>query len=224
MAASLSLASLFRLPRKKAAASHGLPAIRWTGVRKTCITCGPPQRLRDRVGRRGWATMMTLGKNPTRGGKERILVVDDEQNARVALRTILAEEGYEVVEAADGEEALQLMPRLRPGGGAGRRADAAHGRHHAPEAGAGAGVRRGLRHDDRLRHRRGGGRGDAGRRRELPGQAARRERRAGGAREGAGEAAAAARHPEPARAGARALPLPQHRRRRAPSCRRSSTW
>ena len=29
----------------------------------------------------------------TRAGKERILVVDDEQNARVALRTILTEEG-----------------------------------------------------------------------------------------------------------------------------------
>src|SRR6266511_2843846 len=49
-----------------------------------------------------------------RAGKERILVVDDEQNARVALRTILTEEGYEIAEAADGEEALQLLPGFAP--------------------------------------------------------------------------------------------------------------
>ena len=50
----------------------------------------------------------------TRSGKERILVVDDEQNARVALRTILTEEGYEVAEAADGEEALTLLTGFAP--------------------------------------------------------------------------------------------------------------
>jgi two-component system NtrC family response regulator len=44
----------------------------------------------------------------------RILVVDDEQNARVALRTILSEEGFEVAEAADGEEALALLPEFDP--------------------------------------------------------------------------------------------------------------
>jgi CheY-like chemotaxis protein len=38
--------------------------------------------------------------------KQRILVVDDEANARAALRTILSEEGYEISEAADGEEGL----------------------------------------------------------------------------------------------------------------------
>ncbi|HTS82256.1 MAG TPA: response regulator, partial [Myxococcaceae bacterium] len=36
----------------------------------------------------------------------RILVVDDEPNARSALRTILTEEGYSVSEAGDGVEAL----------------------------------------------------------------------------------------------------------------------
>jgi two-component system NtrC family response regulator/two-component system response regulator HydG len=50
----------------------------------------------------------------TRATRERILVVDDEQNARVALRTMLAEEGYEVLEAADGEEALALLPGFGP--------------------------------------------------------------------------------------------------------------
>ena len=46
--------------------------------------------------------------------KERILVVDDEQNARGALRTILGEEGYEIREAQDGEEALALLAGFAP--------------------------------------------------------------------------------------------------------------
>jgi len=57
---------------------------------------------------------MTSSKNAARGGKERILVVDDEGNARQALRDILTEEGYELVEAADGEDALQLMQSFAP--------------------------------------------------------------------------------------------------------------
>jgi two-component system, NtrC family, response regulator len=44
----------------------------------------------------------------------RILVVDDEQNARDALRTILGEEGYEVAEAGDGTQALALLPSFAP--------------------------------------------------------------------------------------------------------------
>jgi two-component system, NtrC family, response regulator len=39
----------------------------------------------------------------------RILVVDDEPNARGALRTILTEEGYAVSEAGDGVEALEKL-------------------------------------------------------------------------------------------------------------------
>jgi len=46
--------------------------------------------------------------------KDRILVVDDEANARFALKTILVDEGYEVAEAADGEEALALLPGFAP--------------------------------------------------------------------------------------------------------------
>jgi len=42
-----------------------------------------------------------------------ILVVDDEQNQRAILAEVLREEGYVVVEAADGETALQ---RVRTGG------------------------------------------------------------------------------------------------------------
>jgi two-component system NtrC family response regulator/two-component system response regulator HydG len=47
-------------------------------------------------------------------GKERILIVDDEQNARAALRTLLAEEGYETAEAGDGEEALAMLSEISP--------------------------------------------------------------------------------------------------------------
>ncbi len=47
-------------------------------------------------------------------GKTRILVVDDEQNARSALKTLLAEEGFEVAEAGDGEQALALLPDFAP--------------------------------------------------------------------------------------------------------------
>jgi two-component system NtrC family response regulator/two-component system response regulator HydG len=45
---------------------------------------------------------------------ERLLVVDDEPNARTALRTILVEEGYEVAEAANGEEALSQLASFAP--------------------------------------------------------------------------------------------------------------
>jgi two-component system NtrC family response regulator len=44
----------------------------------------------------------------------RVLVVDDEQNAREALRTILTEEGFEVAEARDGEEGLQQLKEFNP--------------------------------------------------------------------------------------------------------------
>jgi UDP-3-O-acyl N-acetylglucosamine deacetylase len=50
------------------------------------------------------------------GMSETILVVDDEANIRHTLRGVLADEGYEVVEAQDGRRALELLqhglPRL----------------------------------------------------------------------------------------------------------------
>jgi DNA-binding NtrC family response regulator len=45
---------------------------------------------------------------------ERILIADDEQNARTALRSLLTDEGYEVAEAADGEEALAKLQSFAP--------------------------------------------------------------------------------------------------------------
>jgi DNA-binding NtrC family response regulator len=46
--------------------------------------------------------------------KGRVLVVDDEPNARSALVELLAEEGYEVESASDGKKALDLIPVFEP--------------------------------------------------------------------------------------------------------------
>ncbi len=43
-----------------------------------------------------------------------ILVVDDEQDVRTYLRTLLTKQGYEVVAAADGEEGLEVARARRP--------------------------------------------------------------------------------------------------------------
>ena len=46
--------------------------------------------------------------------KERILVVDDEPDIRDVLRLTLEAEGYEVHEAADGEEAVRMVRQVNP--------------------------------------------------------------------------------------------------------------
>lgn len=43
-----------------------------------------------------------------------VLVCDDEEPLRALVRASLAGEGYEVAEAADGDEALALARRRRP--------------------------------------------------------------------------------------------------------------
>ncbi|MCP3137710.1 sigma-54-dependent transcriptional regulator [Pyxidicoccus xibeiensis] len=45
---------------------------------------------------------------------QRILVVDDEDNARRAIATILTEEGYEVAEASNGSDALARLAEFSP--------------------------------------------------------------------------------------------------------------
>ena len=49
---------------------------------------------------------MDMAKNKR---KEKILVVDDEQNIRKSLKMILEYEGYSFLEAADAEEALEIV-------------------------------------------------------------------------------------------------------------------
>ncbi|MFZ0091665.1 MAG: response regulator transcription factor [Solirubrobacteraceae bacterium] len=49
-----------------------------------------------------------------RGGRERILVCDDEQQILRALRVILRDAGYEALPASTGEEALDVAAVQRP--------------------------------------------------------------------------------------------------------------
>jgi len=46
--------------------------------------------------------------------RRRILVVDDDPHSRKAVARLLAEEGYETTEAADGEEASGLLASWGP--------------------------------------------------------------------------------------------------------------
>jgi CheY-like chemotaxis protein len=46
--------------------------------------------------------------------RSRILVVDDEANARGALVELLCDAGYEVAVAASGDEALKLVDSFHP--------------------------------------------------------------------------------------------------------------
>jgi two-component system, response regulator, stage 0 sporulation protein F len=48
-------------------------------------------------------------RNSVEQGYKRILVVDDEENARVALSKILTHDGYEVSSAGNGVEALNFL-------------------------------------------------------------------------------------------------------------------
>ena len=47
--------------------------------------------------------------------KKTVLVVDDEPDTRVFLTTLLEDNGYTTVEAADGVEALDAVKKSRPG-------------------------------------------------------------------------------------------------------------
>jgi CheY-like chemotaxis protein len=51
------------------------------------------------------------GCEEARGGSETILLVEDEATVRSLLREILEEQGYSVIEAGDGAEALALFER-----------------------------------------------------------------------------------------------------------------
>jgi CheY-like chemotaxis protein len=51
------------------------------------------------------------------GGRERralVLVVEDHEDTRLLLKTMLEVHGYLVAEAADGEEGVRVARRLRP--------------------------------------------------------------------------------------------------------------
>lgn len=46
--------------------------------------------------------------------RDRILVVDDDESIRQIVRLCLTDEGYEVVEAANGEDALEVLAGTPP--------------------------------------------------------------------------------------------------------------
>src|SRR5882757_7397298 len=58
------------------------------------------------------ATRTTRHRSP--GGRGRILIVDDEANARAALSEILHDEGYTTETAADGFKALGKLEDFQP--------------------------------------------------------------------------------------------------------------
>jgi two-component system chemotaxis response regulator CheY len=49
----------------------------------------------------------TNAQSPTR--KARVLVIDDEENVRRLIRVSLAKAGYDIIEAADGREAIECL-------------------------------------------------------------------------------------------------------------------
>jgi CheY-like chemotaxis protein len=66
------------------------------------------------------------GADPASGGRgsrarlhgvATVLVADDDSDGRRAIRTLLSSEGYRVVEAADGEEAREVLSRAADGVG-----------------------------------------------------------------------------------------------------------
>ena len=44
----------------------------------------------------------------------KILLVDDDANARIILNRVLTKSGYEVMEASNGREALEAASKFRP--------------------------------------------------------------------------------------------------------------
>jgi two-component system cell cycle response regulator DivK len=45
---------------------------------------------------------------------KQILIVEDKPSSRELLRTVLEQQGYQVIEAADGEEALERLREAKP--------------------------------------------------------------------------------------------------------------
>jgi len=50
----------------------------------------------------------------TDGRSARVLVVDDDKGIREFVRTVLSDEGYDVAEATDGQQALDRVAQRRP--------------------------------------------------------------------------------------------------------------
>jgi PAS domain S-box-containing protein len=60
------------------------------------------------------SSLATQEKSEVKGGEEKILIVEDEENLRQVLRELLQPLGYEVLEAQDGAEAMDLFKEKAP--------------------------------------------------------------------------------------------------------------
>src|SRR5262249_40102561 len=71
------------------------------------VAAGTGHRLRGGVSTRGWSLRRGTGSGRTgREMSQRVLVCDDEMQIRRALRVVLRDAGFEVIETADAREAL----------------------------------------------------------------------------------------------------------------------
>ena len=182
------------------------PAADVRSLRRLCAGAGRVRRIARLAA--PWKTSRAAsetswwrgGCNPDHQGavrtvesKGRILIVDDEVNARTALVELLRDEGYAVETAADGFKALGKVGGLRARPGGHRSEDAGHGRAAAAGQAARERPRPAGHRDDRVRRGRDRGEGDALGRARLSDQAGQRRRAVGGRRARAGAAAAARR-------------------------------
>ena len=46
--------------------------------------------------------------------REKILIVDDEERVRESIGEVLSDEGYQVMDSADGSSVLELIGREKP--------------------------------------------------------------------------------------------------------------
>ena len=74
-------------------------------------TTNPPRRPSPRLALRSAAQPAPLA---TRTPRPIVLLVDDDSSVLESLRRVFIQEGLNVVTAANGEEALDLLGRLRP--------------------------------------------------------------------------------------------------------------
>jgi CheY-like chemotaxis protein len=71
-----------------------------------CVPAKPPPNRKRSAG--------AAAKENSVITKKRILIIDDDQLSRDGVAEVLTDEGYEVAVAADGQEAITLLPSFQP--------------------------------------------------------------------------------------------------------------
>ena len=99
---------------------HALELVVEAGLTVAAVHAKPIDlaKLSDSLARAGVIAPAARAQNAVTGGKTpvraRVLVTDDELEMRKMLAERLRSSGYEVLEAADGEEALARVPEYKP--------------------------------------------------------------------------------------------------------------